>query len=244
MPAGELIVEAQTLAVVVLGTFNPPIISPWWLQSQGLLGETEAEEAEDLVVVPQLSQFNLPWLKVQVLQDRFLMLSEDPLEWDRLRDTILGVFTVLRHTPVAAVGINVAYHYRLPSNAAWHELGDTLVPKEPWDGLSLPGLRSLTIEGARPDVWLGHVRVRVEPSEAVPNGLFVEHNDHYALEKFDHVVESRNDPHDLERLSALADLKPSPDRGEELMEVLGGQWTDSVNRAERVAQHVARMAGV
>jgi len=70
----------------------------------------------------------------------------------------------------------------MPSEEAWHAFGHRLTPKEPWAGiLQEPGMRSLTMEGLRPDSLKGYIRVRVEPSVRVHPGVFININDHYEV---------------------------------------------------------------
>jgi len=87
------------------------------------------------------------------------------------------------------MGINRHAHIKLESVDKWHYLGDILAPKDHWKkilhdeaGERDTGLQSLTVrKSKRPDGLLGYVQVKVEPSSRVPNGVFVEVNDHFEI---------------------------------------------------------------
>ena len=73
-------------------------------------------------------------------------------------------------------------HFRMGSEDAWHAFGHRFAPKDLGQGiLDSPGMRSLTMEGRRPDGCKGYIRVKVEPSVKVHPGMYVNVNDHYEV---------------------------------------------------------------
>ena len=83
--------------------------------------------------------------------------------------------------------------------AALHELGDTLAPKEPWGewGAQLRvkpsgpgaesdrtgGLRAIVMEQTtRPDGHAGHIRAQLQPSSRHRPGVYMTVNDEYRVE--------------------------------------------------------------
>ena len=140
--------ELDGITVVVAGNFNPSIFSPAWFRLHDLIGETEAREATVQMIVPPAALFSTEWLSVQVTQERMALATAMPQEFERLRDTVVGVMTVLDQTPVQALGINRESHWATVSQSSYDQFGDQLVPKEFWSDFStLPGTQSVTVRG-------------------------------------------------------------------------------------------------
>jgi hypothetical protein len=115
-----------------------------------------------------------------VTQDRFVAEINDPAHQSPLRDLVVGVFTLLEHTPIIAMGLNRSMHWRMPSEDDWHALGHLLAPKKIWsDLIEQPGMKSLTMEGKSKRIASTVVRLKIEPSVKVRPGVFVESNAHY-----------------------------------------------------------------
>jgi hypothetical protein len=213
--------ELQETSIVLIGHFNRLIFRPSWFAARGLVGQEEAEKAAVDVIHAELVSFGLDWLRLQVQRERFIALSDEE-PFVRLSDLVTGCFNRLRDTPIAKLGINRRAHIKLESADKWHYLGDVLAPKEHWNkilseeaGKRQIGLRSLTIEKSRrPDGFLGHIQVKVEPSGPVPNGVFVEVNDH-----FDASTEN-------------------PLGCEEIIEILSNNFTISIPRSEEIIDSV------
>ena len=169
-------------ALVFLGHFNIQIFHPAWFAAQGLIQKQEADRADNVLTTPQFSRFQLDWLRVEVLPERFAAHgTSEPSSTNLLRDLVLGTFYLLRHTPITAMGINWEATFSMESEDAWHALGHRLAPPEHWDGLlESPGMRTLIMEGKRSDDFRGHLQVRVEPFQRThPWGVRVSVNDHY-----------------------------------------------------------------
>ena len=172
----------QGMNIVFLGDFNPTIFQPAWFVAQGLIGENEGETANIQAITPDVVVFTMDWLRVQVTRERFQVSTEQEPYYEMMRDMLIGTFTILEHTPIHSMGINLDYHYRMPSVKAWHEFGHVLTPKNHWDGIiDEPGLLNLTMQGKRPDEYSGLVRVTVAPSVKVSPGVHIGINDHYEV---------------------------------------------------------------
>ena len=230
---------AQNVAIVLRGQFNPAIITPGWLLAQGLIGTKEALDVQTQVIVNDFSQFRVSWLTCQVTEDEFVVSTDEPAEFERLRDVILGVFSVLRHTPIGALGINRSFHYQMPSPNDWWDVSDSLVPKGAWDKLlELADLESLIVSGSRTDSYDGRVQVKVEPSYLEESGLFVSVNDHYVLRLVDQQPLTRGE---VSKRRQPPDLEPSSDRIETALEILTKNWLNSVDSAERIALEIVHL---
>lgn len=175
-------VVVEGLSIVVLGFFNPAIFHPAWFAEQELISSEEATNAKVDIVAGEVSAFSLEWLKVQVLRERFSAASLGSPSPDILRDFVLGMLTILNHTPVTMLGLNSDKHIDMGTEGSWHDFGHWLATPDPWGNvLKHPGLRSLTMEGQRPDDYEGMIRVKVEPSTRTKFGVYINVNDHYVV---------------------------------------------------------------
>ncbi len=175
--------QHKEASIVLLGTFNPKIFQPAWLAAQGLIRQEEADATDVSILHRDVAVFKLDWAAIQVVRERFSIRSAKEGYDEEIRDLVLGVFRLLVHTPLHALGINKMAHLPVESEEAWHALGDRMAPKEVWcDFLESPGMRSLTMQGKRLDDPKGVTNVKVEPSTAVQPGIFVDVNDHYEVE--------------------------------------------------------------
>ncbi len=175
--------DIQGLSVVFLGDFNPKIFQPAWFAAQGLIRQQEAEEAKVEIIHPEVVNFSLEWLAFQVTREQCALTTTQEPYYVVMRDLIVGTFNLLQHTPLHKLGINIDMHFRMDSEASWHAFGHLLAPKNLWqDTLKNPGMRSLTMEGQRPDEFRGYIRVQVEPSIKIHPGVYFRVNDHYEIE--------------------------------------------------------------
>jgi len=172
--------EIENLNIVLLGSFNPQIFQPAWFASQGLIRKEEADSTKIEVIHNEIASLSIESLKLQITQDRYFASTPDASSYEVLRDLTMGCFRILHHTPIRAMGLNHGFHFLMPSEDDWHAVGIGLAPPEPWSKiLQNPVLGVLTMQGARPDKYKGHIQVRVEPSSQVKPGVFVTFNDHY-----------------------------------------------------------------
>ncbi len=235
--------EREGVSIVVLGRFNPSIFSPGWLRLHGLIGQSEADAASIQVIVPPAALFSTDWLSVDVREDRLTLSTLMAPEYDRLRDAAVGILTVLKETPIAALGINVDVHWFAKDDEAFHHFGDTILPKDVWQGsLALPGTESVIVQGIRPDNWAGFVRVFVQPSaEFRPLGLYAQFNDHYFLKRVAAQPTSRTE------FAQSPDWRDGPSPSAELiplaLEILRDNWGVRLEEAERVLTHLTKLSG-
>jgi len=210
--------KLERVSVVLLGHFNPSIFQPTWFAAHGLIASDEDKVPKGVtlkVAHPEISDFSTEDFDLQVVQGRFLLGTPDVSFYDSLKDLILGTFKILSHTPVIKMGINRDFHFQMPTEAAWNEVGDRLVPKEDLNRvLKNPGMVNLALHGERSDGRNGLVRVRVEPSTLLSrNGILVGVNDHFEVSDPDNVIGCS-----------------------ELIGIIDDVWTDSLSNAERIAK--------
>src|ERR1700733_14471106 len=63
--------EAEGASIIMIGSFNPAIFQPRWLEMQRLIRTEEAENAKITTIQAQVADFSTEWFQLQVLQQRF-----------------------------------------------------------------------------------------------------------------------------------------------------------------------------
>lgn len=185
--------EIFTSSIVVVGDFNPAIFSPDWLEKNGLIGRDDAEAAREgtqIFVTHQVTGFETSWFALQVLENQFILTSKSVLT-PALKDLGIGVFQLVPHTPVQAMGLNFMGHFKLASEDEYHRVGDALAPKPIWNELFADdehstGLGNLTIR-VQHGVRGGKLKsgdeklISIQPSGKLKNGVYLSYNDHHVL---------------------------------------------------------------
>ncbi len=184
--------EIFSSSIVVVGNFNPAIFSPDWLVRNKLIGEGDADatRGEDqkkrTIVSGQVTAFEADWFALQVLDNKFTLTNKSALS-PALKDLAVGVFQLVPHTPVAAVGLNFMGHFKLTTTDEFHRVGDVLAPKDIWKDLypdEMSGVADLTIriqhgtrdKGAETN---DEKRISVQPSDKIKGGIYLGYNDHH-----------------------------------------------------------------
>ena len=172
--------EHEGASIVMIGSFNPTIFQPRWLGAQALIRPEEAENAKITLIQAEVADFSTEWFQLQVLQNRFQLVSSDPRQYAPLRDLASAIFAILPHTPVTTLGLTRTFHFKMPSVDSWHRIGHLLAPKEPWNSIMEgPGLRSMRMQGRRKQTGGGVLYIKVEPSLKVECGLYLEINEEF-----------------------------------------------------------------
>lgn len=170
-------------SIVVTGAFNPAIFHPEWFLRMGILGENDVDVNGLEVVHRELSKFPLfNGGMLEVTTDRFQVATRDVSSFEMLRDLVVNIFTQLAHTPVTNVGINSKIEYLLNDEAAWHQVGDRLAPKQIWERTLQPPVRMLGLfvkSETRGDGLPGGIQVRVTGTR--PFGVQFDINNHLEL---------------------------------------------------------------
>jgi len=184
--------DSFSSAIVAVGAFNPAILTPDWLEKNQLIGSDDAENArkfDGLIISQQVTVFETDWFALQVLDNQFSLTSKGALS-PTLRDLASGIFALVPHTPVTALGLNFFGDYKMPSLDQYHKVGDILAPKDIWSEIYPPeensvGLMSLSVKiqnGKREDTpvaqSLNHKRITIQPSNRMSNAIFLQLNDH------------------------------------------------------------------
>lgn len=177
--------ESDEPSIVVVGKFDPREFHPAELALRGLLPAEDAEGAK-LQGESFFMEYTTPWLMVQVFPGRFLARANDALHLTALSDLVFGALKNLSSANVSAVGLNRLLRYRLGDAAAWHALGDQLVPKPRWSAAGLlpeaperehPGLTVVQVQGRRPESTSTHLRALIRPEPELR--VVVDLNEHF-----------------------------------------------------------------
>jgi hypothetical protein len=176
-------------AIVAVGAFNPAIFSPDWLERNKLIGQGDTEVAKNtpsLIVSPQITVFETDWFALQVLENQFSLTSKGALT-PAFKDLAVGIFSLVSHTPIKAVGLNFLAHFRFTTETEYHQIGDVLAPKTIWNKLypetNSAGLANLTIkiqeaERGKTPRSANEKTISVQPSGKVKFGVLLTINDH------------------------------------------------------------------
>lgn len=204
------LVEVKSLAIVLIGNFNPAIVQPFWLANKQLIRESEAYGTKVDLIHNELVSFDLPWVKFNVRPNRFEVSSKSEPYFGPLKDLVNGIFTFLKETPVKAIGINHIYNLNLRDAKRFYEFGNKMVPLRKWDFMNDPRVIQLEmLEQQRKDQKPGHYRIKIESSNvSTPFGVNVVLTDHLDI--------------DTRR----------PGKDSELVSVLNTHWNDSFKVAD------------
>lgn len=177
-------------AIVAVGSFNPAIYSPDWLLRFGLIGEADAlaaKESKGIVVSHQITRYETEWFSLQVLEDQLSVTGRGVIT-PALKDLAVGIFQLLPHVPVSAIGLNFMGHYKIHTYDDYHKFGDVFAPKGIWNGLfpdeKVCGLLSLTMlvengKRGQPPKNGDQKRVSIQQSTIVDQcGIHLALNDH------------------------------------------------------------------
>lgn len=187
--------EITGASLVLLGNFNPSIFTPAWFAWQELLPEKTVNVAELNIAQSQITAFRADWLDLHTVPERFAIYTTQP-PFVRLRDLGIRIFRDrLPHTPVHSMGINRQVHFLVNNSTERDRIGRLLAPVEPWGdwgerlqpdgrngGMTALTMTQVNIEDRTPQ---GMINVTVQPSSRVGQngtGIYVEVNDHYAVE--------------------------------------------------------------
>ena len=178
-------------SIVLVGSFNPSIFTADWLEAHQLIGADDAEYARaatNLLVSRQVSVCETDWFALQVLENQFSLTSKGALSYS-FKDLAEGIASLVPHTPITALGLNFMGHYKLPTEAEYHKVGDVLAPKKIWNELIDPkfeaaGMADVTVriqhgERGKQLTDSDELRIQVQPSGQVKFGVFMSCNNHF-----------------------------------------------------------------
>ncbi|MFJ8799998.1 hypothetical protein [Streptomyces sp. NPDC102487] len=226
---------ADAMAVVVIGKFDPLLVTPRWLRQKDLIGPEDYESFETELISPKASVVQFGSIQLKVVPDALEVNTEAAHDAEAARDLAAGILLSEASPSVSALGINRTVHFPVAVER-WHAIGDALTPKNVWeDVLHLPGMMNAGLMGARNDGYSGSVNVSVQPSAAVRPGVFVSVNDHYTLTKVEPPTQ-RFDPSPPE-----TNVQSSPEKVAIAARILSEGFSASRGRAQAIINRVGSL---
>lgn len=212
--------EQDVHSIVVVGDMNPRIFHPLWFAREGLLTESEAEEADIKLIHPDISAFSANWLEVQVSREKFIISTKMEAYFEPLRDLAIGTFSLLAHTPLKAVGVNFDRHVKARQEKL-EELTNKFAPKNFWEEKGLntqfEGI-SVSIDKSTVEHPIRFLKVKIEPSALIESGIFLNFNYHT-------------------QLKAKAGKQKY---GDELVAILNQDWANMKKEIDQITEKIIR----
>jgi hypothetical protein len=217
VPAAAAPADLIGTSIVIVGQFDPRLLQPANLLSNGLLVEDDIAQLRYDVLAPEITIAKLPWMQLIIEADKLTASStiQNPAA-EPVRDFVFALCDMVPIRRFTAIGINHDTHFAVSSEDIWHKIGHTLVPKDDWRKvIREPGMLSLTMRGQRDDAHRGSVNVKVEPSMQIRPGIYVNVNDHFDADE------------------KLLNEDPSY-----LLRIVGESWDESNRRSEKIVTAV------
>lgn len=176
-------IAAREFSVVLLGDFNPAILHPAWFASTGLIKLSEGDAADVEVVHKEVTIWTSDWLKLNADKNRVQFQSDQEAYAGPLRDVAIGALTLLEHTPVRAVGVNVSAFFQFTSQEQLDKFGHELIPKPRWEkALPEPKTLKAVITSRRDDDYRGNLNLTIAATTRFQFSAYVHINDHNEVE--------------------------------------------------------------
>lgn len=222
-------VRTDLVSIVMVGSFNPRILQPYWFAHNGLISEDDAADAGDVISIPEYTRFTAAGIFIEVQSDRFLARCES-IHKERVKDLALSTFGEhLPHTPICSLGINRSFTVDCGSEKVRDQFGSLLAPKSPWGewGSAIESgakaekhggmVRLIMRQEPRPDGFDGYVQTDLRPNLSINTVVLVDVNDHYTVAE----------PEEVEGCQKVIDIidsnwKPSMSTSETILDGLIG----------------------
>ena len=125
-------ISKQQKSIVVVGNFNPAIVTPDWLRENKLITNGDFNKKNIELINNEFSIFKIPDMSIFVSRERLQLSSTRYEVSELLFDLCKGIMELLKHTPVTRLGINQQHTYSLNTVDDRNELGYKLVPPDIW----------------------------------------------------------------------------------------------------------------
>lgn len=184
-------------SIVVVGSFNPTIFQPEWLSRNNLISTRDYESVDVELIHQDISLFGFSWGRLDVKKELYTLRGKDEAFFPMLRDLSIGIFQLLEHTPVKAIGVNSILSYIIDSEEKWHRIGDALVPKAIWNKYlnGYVGMTRVSVKSeSRSDENSDAVNVSISPTLGNgKKGVIVDINNHFVVDNTNKLVEILSD---------------------------------------------------
>ncbi len=203
--------EKRQYAIVLVGRIPPSQLTVRWLEKSGLIDSADADDAQIMTQVRDLSIFKVSGIDYLADGNRVQLATTEGGEVLPMFDQVEGILMKAAGVQINAVGINTSAHYDVKTWEEWMRIGDKMAPKEPWKPIisGRPGLLSVRIRGSRSDGRKGFRNIVVEPSKTMQFGVFIHVNEHVEIDNSSSSEEGVKQTLDLLRDYKLRVIKDS-----------------------------------
>ena len=172
------------LHLLVDGHLNPLLFVPTWFLREGLLRQEEVKTAQATQTADSsFLAFNTNDFSLVVSLDSLeIFANSDSLE-PVIRDLMLNIFTLLRHTPLSMLTISRSVHLANSVEPSTVPSWSRLLPLAPFEQvLGKAAVVDISVEGsAGPVPENSQVTISVQPSKVQGAALFIECRYAYGL---------------------------------------------------------------
>lgn len=164
----------EGVGIYLTGKFNPAVVQPMWLASQGLITDSDAKQANEKISIhAEITQFSTDWFTLRIRKKDFILSTEDPTAYLPLRDLAYSIFTLLDYTPVDSLIFAREMLFGFANTEKRNEYFDTIVPTSQWrEGLEKVRFRQLNLDADRKDDLDGKISVIIQPSNKIENSIY------------------------------------------------------------------------
>lgn len=175
--------EVYTLGLVLLGNFNPTIITPFWLSGKGFIRDSEAEAANVEIIHPEITRFELDWFTFEATPDRIDFKTKRESHFSALKDLVVSVLSALKETPVFAFGLNHLSHFSFKNEKEYENFGYWLSPVQEFsDAMYEPKVLQVQYTETKRDTDEGLLRLVISPSDLILDKKSVVFNTNHHFE--------------------------------------------------------------
>lgn len=163
--------------LLVDGHLNPLLFTPTWFLREGLLREEETDIAQaSQSADSSFLAFNTNDFSLVVSLDSLEIFSNNEGMEPVIRDLMLNVFTLLRHTPVSALTISRSAHLADSLESRRSPAWSRLLPLTPFEPiLGKVAVADISVQGSSGPIPEGSlVTISIQPSKVQGAILFVD----------------------------------------------------------------------
>jgi len=168
------------------GHLNPWIFMPAWFAREGIVRDEEASKASaTLTTSPSVLAFRTDDFSFLATAESVEIYSSNEGLEPILRDLLLNMFTLLRHTPLSTLTVSRSVHLAGESGPAFDVVTPywpALLPIAPFEQvLSEPSVAGISVEGVSSDIADCEIALSLQPSQRSDASLFIECRYRFAL---------------------------------------------------------------
>lgn len=129
----QLDVKQRESSIVLVGEFDPLVLTPHWFAKQGMIPQEDIDENLAIeLVYKDLTKFSLANIYVEIQPSTLILRSDHPSFDYRIHDLALSILSALKDCKVRALGLNLYTDVYFDSLDYWHSVGDLITPKDIW----------------------------------------------------------------------------------------------------------------